>query len=344
MTKTHLSTLVAVFTSALLLPNYGTAFVLPSTKCVPNAWGIMPMITGSDNGSDNSAASASTSASTTSLFAKKKRRRRKNTEDNAQASTSNSRIQINDKNGGLNDGTDNDVVGVGDDDDELPDFDLIEDIDLEESLVVPSSYSKSLSNTGVAPTPSSSSSNKKSFDVNDPAVLAAMRATKGLEGGSASTKDLLRSRNRDLESRLVVNEIKEDVPSLADYTRGKGKGGSTGTSNVVVNGNDGYNNALGKKAARREARIAAAMEAEGGGEVEEVGVLGFLEKLPFADKLPFLKKEEEKEKKTAVKLLEEGTWACIYILVGWEIYINSPLFSRAGPMAPVVFTDPMTMT
>lgn len=30
-------------------------------------------------------------------------------------------------------------------------------------------------------------------------------------------------------------------------------------------------------------------------------------------------------------------WAGIYILIGWEFYINSPLFERAAPLAPVVF-------
>lgn len=90
---------------------------------------------------------------------------------------------------------------------------------------------------------------------------------------------------------------------------------------------------IGKKAARRVARRAAAIEAEPEAPEES-----------FLDKLPFFNKDEEKEEKSPLKLLEEGTWACIYILVAWEIFINSPLFDRQGPMAPVVFTDPMTMT
>ena len=37
------------------------------------------------------------------------------------------------------------------------------------------------------------------------------------------------------------------------------------------------------------------------------------------------------------KLLEAGTWLGIFLLVAWEFYINSPLFDRAAPMAPVVY-------
>jgi hypothetical protein len=40
---------------------------------------------------------------------------------------------------------------------------------------------------------------------------------------------------------------------------------------------------------------------------------------------------------SAVKVLEAGAWTGIYLLVAWEIYINSPFFDRAGPMAPVVY-------
>lgn len=30
-------------------------------------------------------------------------------------------------------------------------------------------------------------------------------------------------------------------------------------------------------------------------------------------------------------------WLGIYLLIGWEVYINSPLFDRAAPLAPLVF-------
>lgn len=30
-------------------------------------------------------------------------------------------------------------------------------------------------------------------------------------------------------------------------------------------------------------------------------------------------------------------WLGIFLLVGWEFYLNSPLFDRAAPMAPVLY-------
>lgn len=178
-----------------------------------------------------------TSNPKSSLFAQKKRRRRK---DASPSST-------------------NTPISNQEEEDELPDFDLIEDIDLQETKQPKSTSSPGTTSTG------------KAINVNDPSVMEAMRSTKGMESisGGASTKDLLRSRNRDLEDKLVVNEISEDLPSLADYTKGKGSDG------------------VGKKAARREARIAAALEAKGNEAVEEES---------FLSKLPFVGKNDEEEK------------------------------------------------
>ena len=179
-----------------------------------------------------------TTCTPTSLCAQKKRRRRK---DSSGPSSTNTPISNQQET------------------DELPDFDLIEDIDLEEQAKKMQKTKSDLSSPGIAST-------GKAIDVNDPSVMQAMRSTKGMEtiSGGASTKDLLRSRNRDLEEKLVVNEISEDLPSLADYTKGKGTSGG-----------------VSKKAARREARIAAALEAKGNEAVEEES---FLSKLPFVGK------------------------------------------------------------
>ena len=38
-----------------------------------------------------------------------------------------------------------------------------------------------------------------------------------------------------------------------------------------------------------------------------------------------------------IKVLEAGAWLGIALLILWEVYINSPLFERAAPMAPVVY-------
>eukprot|EP00584_Thalassiosira_punctigera_P009026 CAMPEP_0172529792 /NCGR_PEP_ID=MMETSP1067-20121228/3779_1 /TAXON_ID=265564 ORGANISM="Thalassiosira punctigera, Strain Tpunct2005C2" /NCGR_SAMPLE_ID=MMETSP1067 /ASSEMBLY_ACC=CAM_ASM_000444 /LENGTH=298 /DNA_ID=CAMNT_0013313915 /DNA_START=136 /DNA_END=1032 /DNA_ORIENTATION=+ len=74
---------------------------------------------------------------------------------------------------------------------------------------------------------------------------------------------------------------------------------------------------LGKKAARNAERKAAAMQREA--EMEE-------EKNPFEDL-------------NILKLLENGAWVGIGLLVVWEIYINSPLFDRAAPLIPVVYDE-----
>jgi len=267
----------------------------------------------------------------TYLEAKKKKRRRRK-EDTSASSTSSSSSQST-KTGAPP------PTPILSEEDELPDFDLIEDIDLpspptDESASSFSTAAMPAGTTAQAPSPQK----KKTIDPNDPAVLAAMQATKGIEsmGTTSSTKDLLRSRDRELEQKLVVNEIVQDVPSFADYNARKGGSSSAGAGG----GNNAMGGGMGKKAMKREQRRAAALEAEGKNADEEgegVGqVLGqALSKLPFV---------EDKKEKSAIKLLEEGTWACIFLLVGWEIYINTPFFDRAAPMAPVVFQDPMTMT
>ena len=79
---------------------------------------------------------------------------------------------------------------------------------------------------------------------------------------------------------------------------------------------------MGKKAARNANRKALAMQREA--EVEA-------EKSPFEDILKDF---------TFVKLLENGAWVGIGLLVLWEIYINSPLFDRAMPMIPPVYDTP----
>jgi len=72
---------------------------------------------------------------------------------------------------------------------------------------------------------------------------------------------------------------------------------------------------LGKKASRNAERKAVALQREA--EIEA-------EKSPFEDL-------------NVLKLLENGAWLGIGLLVLWEVYINSPLFDRASPIIPVVY-------
>lgn len=79
---------------------------------------------------------------------------------------------------------------------------------------------------------------------------------------------------------------------------------------------------LGKKKSRQQVRKAAAEAAKQ--EAED----------SFLNKIPFIVEDGEVK---PLKVLEAGTWLGIFILIAWEIYLNSPLFERAAPMAPIVY-------
>jgi len=196
---------------------------------------------------------------------------------------------------------------------ELPDFDLVEDYETAEAA--PSYSSTSISIPDI-PTPSSTIT---PIDENDSALMEEMKF-KGTEDISLSTNDLLRTRNRDLEKKFVVNDVTQEFPNFAEYTKEKATLGQ---------------GKVGKKAARAAMRREAAIQAE-----KENSDDGILSKLP---KLPFISDDGDEEL-TFVKVLEKGAWSGIFALVTWEFYINSPLFSRVAPLAPVVFRDPTTMT
>jgi hypothetical protein len=73
---------------------------------------------------------------------------------------------------------------------------------------------------------------------------------------------------------------------------------------------------MGKKAARDAERRALAAQRE--------RELAEERKSPFADL-------------NIMKVLENGAWVGIGLLVLWEFYINSPFFDRAAPLIPVVY-------
>ena len=119
--------------------------------------------------------------------------------------------------------------------------------------------------------------------------------------------------------------VKEDLPSLGQLAGKKGRGGGVGSTEPSSPGSFVVEQKVGSKRARAEARRAAAIEAERAAEEEK----SFLQKVP-----QFL---DEKGEVSPIKILESGTWVGIGILVLWEVYINSPFFERAAPMAPVVY-------
>jgi len=124
--------------------------------------------------------------------------------------------------------------------------------------------------------------------------------------------------DRSLESKLQFDiggtEDGEELPDLAALSKQR----------LEEERQTGLPSPTSKKRARQEARKAAAMAAAA--EEEEVNIL---------EKLPFIR--DESGKISPIKILENGTWACIGALVLWEIFINSPFFDRAAPMVPVVY-------
>ena len=219
------------------------------------------------------------------MLSKKKRRRRKDSDDKATASTSPAAI-----------------------DDDLPDFDIAEDVD----DTVPAQPKKASTPPQVIGTTPEGET-----------ITAAMMASpQSAAQSSKSVRDLIN--DRSLESKLSFDDgtnassSDEELPDLMQMarTRGQDISGPAGDTSQP----------LSKKKARQAARqaAAAARQAE-----EESGVDAILKQVPF-----FL---NEKGEVSGVKILEAGTWLGIGLLVAWEVYINSPFFDRAAPITPVVF-------
>jgi len=146
--------------------------------------------------------------------------------------------------------------------------------------------------------------------------------------GSATTpvrsvKDLVSDRALEQKFEFGESQGGETLPDLVEMMKTSGSNGAV-TSSSVVGGSEAP--VVGKKKARQAERQAAALARE----EEDVDPLDFLNSIPFLV-------DPEKGKVTYLKVVESGTWLAIFVLVGWELYINSPFFDRAGPIAPVVF-------
>ena len=120
--------------------------------------------------------------------------------------------------------------------------------------------------------------------------------------------------DRSLESKFQFDESQVDpsIPDLAELAR---------NSQVAPSAEGGRMS----KSARNEARREAARARDAAVEDEK----SFLEKIPFIT--------NEKGEVAFNLVLEAGAWLGIALLVLWEVYINSPFFERAAPMAPVVY-------
>jgi len=124
--------------------------------------------------------------------------------------------------------------------------------------------------------------------------------------------------DRSLENKFQFDEPED--PNIPDFIQLAKESSSPSLDDGTMLGGG-----MGKKKKRQAERIANAIRVK----EEEKQEGNILSKIPL-----FL---NEKGEVSAVKILEQGAWLGIYSLIGWEVYINSPLFDRAGPMAPIVY-------
>lgn len=126
----------------------------------------------------------------------------------------------------------------------------------------------------------------------------------GTQKPLGSVKDLIS--DRSLESSFQFEEPDNPLPDLKDLVTPQ----------------------PGKKKARQEARRAAAIAQE----EEESSIVDSVS--DALGSLPFLKSDRES---SSLKLVENATWLGIFLLIAWEVYINSPFFERAAPLSPIVY-------
>jgi hypothetical protein len=138
-----------------------------------------------------------------------------------------------------------------------------------------------------------------------------------------SVRELIRDRSLESKFEFEASAGADVLPDIAEMARGEALASASDMDDDMDD-----EASVGKKRARQEARRAAAQAME-----PEPEQGSFLESIPFIqDSI-----RDEKGKITGVKLLEFGTWAGIYSLVAWELYLNSPLFDRVNPLIPVVY-------
>lgn len=134
--------------------------------------------------------------------------------------------------------------------------------------------------------------------------------------GAKSVKELLNDRSLERKFEFLDSvvggaaDVDDSLPDLLAPLKGKSVVVSSGPS-------------------KRERQAATRLEAQAAADKKKEEEESLLAKLPLI--------RDEKGEISPVKILENATWACIWALVAWEIYLNSPFFDRAAPMAPVVY-------
>ena len=254
----------------------------------------------------------------------KKRRRRKDTtgDDTGSAESSESTTSMSDtfnEAGSMVQGTSST--------NELPDFDIMDDV------VTPASTAATNSkNTGSKT--SSSASKPTTVDpligTITPNMMASAPATNRAVANTILSVNELR--DRSLEQKLeslydgdptLAEQVKEELPDLLTLQKERKK---VTTEQILLSASS-----MSKKERQTMARQQQDMEQQ----TKKALVNAEEDEDNIFSKLPFITNESGKIE--PLKLLEAATWTCIIALVLWEVYINSPLFSRAAPIIPIVY-------
>jgi len=149
-------------------------------------------------------------------------------------------------------------------------------------------------------------------------ITDAMMADPNAAGISRSFDELIT--DRSLESKFEFEDSGD--PEIPDFVQLAKESSSSVDGIIPTSEGTGMT-----KKQRQAERVANAIKLK---EEEEQKGKNF-----FSSNPKFL---NEKGEVSAVKILEQGAWLGIYTLVGWELYINSPLFDRATSVnAPIVF-------
>eukprot|EP00529_Nitzschia_sp_RCC80_P029509 CAMPEP_0113485708 /NCGR_PEP_ID=MMETSP0014_2-20120614/24623_1 /TAXON_ID=2857 /ORGANISM="Nitzschia sp." /LENGTH=318 /DNA_ID=CAMNT_0000379363 /DNA_START=80 /DNA_END=1036 /DNA_ORIENTATION=- /assembly_acc=CAM_ASM_000159 len=204
---------------------------------------------------------------------------------------------------------------------DLPDFDMDDDPD------------SASSSSSLKPKRRSSSSSSSSSVGNLETITPEMMGSQG--AGEARSIDQLIS-DRSLEQRFEFDgsDVDENIPDFVELAA-KSSSSSSSTSSESLDissmiGGGGNNAPIGKKKQRQAERRANAIN-RAKEEADAAESAGGLFNIPFFS--------PEKDQVSGIKILENGAWVGIGILIVWELYLNSPLFDRAAPLAPVVFED-----
>ena len=223
-------------------------------------------------------------------------------------------------------------------DDELPDFDIDEDDDVvasQSKMDIPSKSTPvksppKLSTTTTKPTTTPNNAQLATdlggdiSGLDQDLILSAMRGSGESWMPPTSIEDTLRDRSleklmnfdrqraQDSDGKVVELPTMEEVIERRKRREAQAvQEGRIEEAAMLID-----TTGMGKKAAKRAERKAAALQRE----EEESSGGGF-----------------DLEGLNVLKLLENGAWVGIGMLVLWELYINSPFFERAAPLIPAVF-------